>query len=280
MNFLPQLSEILDPKSREEFDVSPADIIRSYFEKLTPLDRSVRGISDEWQRLIRKSSADETGFTDTGGPQTSIEHEQTGLDLQQLYAWWDWDQTAQTLYHLMGVGYTGTVIGLEDETSQSVNEPSLPLDGSFSPSKKLAQMWIDNIKMLANDAGIPSTQIALPSNMVEAQQEFAKSLISFFGMIGQKLRYSGRTDRTVTREGRFTSSYEIQLCDRFFILPSASADFLSQLRSELTSALASGTVIRGAWGQLKLDRQSEVYFVLTPPRILADPSFVQSEEIE
>jgi hypothetical protein len=114
----------------------------------------------------------------------------------------------------------------------------------------------------------------------EAAQEFSKTLSALLGTIAQQLRYESPSDTMLTRQQRFTASYQIQLCDAFLIIPDQAADFLRLLFSELSDAIRTGCTLSGDWGELRLSSAKELYFKLSPPDFVVDPGFVESEEVE
>jgi hypothetical protein len=133
-------------------------------------------------------------------------------------------------------------IKIADSAKDDGPQEILPLEGTYSPSKALVEVWVESVLALASDAGISVDKIAVAQDRVEAQQEFAKTLLSLLGATAQRLRYrTGNSSTQITTGGNFTPSFQIQLCDRFFILPSKSSDFLIMLKTELVSALKSGS---------------------------------------
>ncbi len=168
------------------------------------------------------------------------------------------------------------LVSAEDEIQEN-----LPLKGTFSPSKALVEIWIESVLALASEAGVSAVGIAVARDRVEAQQEFAKTLLSLLGAAAQRLRYRTKNSNMhITAGDSFTPSFQIQLCDRFFILPSRSSEFLTMLKEELVSALKSGTIIAGAWGAVQLGAAGDLVYVLKQKNFVVDPSFVESEEVE
>jgi hypothetical protein len=164
------------------------------------------------------------------------------------------------------------------ELVSDLAEGQLPLkiSGDFSPSKKLTDIWISSLSVMAKEVG---KQIHMGADF-EAAQEFSKTLYSSLGTVAQQLRYESPLDTSLTRHQRFTAAYQIQLCDAFLIVPDQAADFLSLLSFELSEAIRAGCTLNGDWGELRVSPTKELYFKLTPPDFVVDPNFVESEEVE
>jgi hypothetical protein len=151
-----------------------------------------------------------------------------------------------------------------------------PMTGGFTPSKALADFWVRGVKALARE----NKQSVDAISEMEIQQEFAKTLTSVFGTLAQQLRYGGGRDCAITRSSRFVLPYQIELCERFFIIPDEAGTFLTMLRDELGTGVSAGARIQGAWGRIDLDDSGDLQYVLTPPSMASDPTFVPSEEVE
>jgi hypothetical protein len=156
----------------------------------------------------------------------------------------------------------------------------LPLRGDFAPSKGLTDFWVRGVRALAKEANVPESSLALAASDTEIQQEFTKMLFSLLGTVAQQLRYGDRESVDITKDGRFMVRYQIQLCDRFLIVPDEADKFLSLLRQEMVTAISNGSRIGGAWGRIALHRSGELRYVLAPPNMASDPAFVRSEEVE
>jgi len=154
------------------------------------------------------------------------------------------------------------------------------LRGDFAPSKGITDFWVRGVKALAQEANVLSSGITLASTQTEIQQEFGKMLTSLFGRLGQQLRYARDRDLNITRAGRFLLPYQIQICDRFLIIPDEAAAFFQMLRDELIAAISNGASIEGSWGRVTVNPAGELCYLLTPPKMVHDPSFVPSEEVE
>jgi hypothetical protein len=160
-------------------------------------------------------------------------------------------------------------------TASPSGQLALKMAGDFSPSKKLTDIWLSSLSILAKEAG---KQVHV--HPFEAAQEFSKTLYSLLGTIAQQLRYENPSDTLLSRQQRFTAAYQIQLCDAFLIIPDQAADFLSLLFSELSEAIGAGCTLNGDWGELCLSLTQDLYFRLSPPDFVVDPNFVESEEVE
>jgi hypothetical protein len=150
------------------------------------------------------------------------------------------------------------------------------LRGDFSPSKKLADIWVTGLIALGKEAGRNTVATA----DFEVAQEFSHTLSSLFGTIGQQLRFQRSTDLAVTRDTRFTPGYQIMICDAFLIIPDQASEFLELLRSEISAALEVGCQISGGWGRIKSTPGGDLVFDLARPSFASDSEFEESEEIE
>jgi hypothetical protein len=175
--------------------------------------------------------------------------------------------------------FTQELVGLiESEPANDfvADQFALKISGDFSPSKKLTDIWISSLSAMAGDVG---KQIHVSADF-EAAQEFSKTLYSLLGTIAQQLRYENPSDTSVTRNQRFTATYQILLCDAFLIIPDQAADFLGLLFSELSAAISAGCTMNGDWGELRVSPTQELYFRLSSPDFVVDPNFTESEKVE
>jgi hypothetical protein len=276
MDLLFKTAETFGSALPDDFEVEAVETIQDYFVQLTAVDKGAQSISEEWARLIKKMELDQLYIRGAYIIAATVPTPQTGDIAASGYF-------VPTNEHRLPAALTA----FEDQpdeaegiVGQSTLQLSLGLGGDFSPSMRLVDIWIDSVTAIANDASISSERIALPADKRLAQQEFAKSLKSLLAMIAQKLRHSKPAGVAITKDGKFSASYEIQICDRFLILPSSSAEFLSLLKEELTSAFKGGAGVRGAWGNIAVNSQNELYFNLVPPQIVTDSEFIPSEEVE
>lgn len=162
------------------------------------------------------------------------------------------------------------------EAEYKFSEYQLALSGSFSPSKKLTDIWTSSLSAMAKDVG---KTIRVGADF-EAAQEFSKTLNALLGTIAQQLRYESPSDVSLTKGQRFTPAYQIQLCDAFLIVPDQAADFLGLLFAELSAAIRAGCTLNGDWGDLRVSAVGELYYRLSPPDFVVDRNFVESEEVE
>jgi hypothetical protein len=297
MNYLSrnaQSSEV----SHDEFELSRDDnireTIRAFLYAQTKIHKASQPISEEWERLFLLE--DDLSITDqfyVFSHHGEVAQAQAIISDHRIYSSWvnDWVVIdPQRLMHDWVSEWSALrsrqLFVWPNEgslTSDLVSTPTqlpLSLAGSFSPSKKLAEFWVESITAMAGEAGILPEVIAVPPDRTEVQQEFAKTLISLFGTIGQKMRYGWKKDPDLTRNGEFTTDFEIQICDRFLIRPSRAAEFLALLRSELVAALEVGLGIHGAWGRIELNASGELSFVLEPPSFVATQAYEASEAVE
>ena len=160
-----------------------------------------------------------------------------------------------------------------------LSQLSFPLKGAFAPSKSLTDFWVRGVKAFAQRANTEfGINIAYTDS--EVQQEFAKMLNSLLGTIGQQLRYGINPDVAITRQQRFLLEYQIKICDRFLIIPDEATTFLQTLQDELLAAILAGSTIEGAWGRIIATQSGELCYLLSPPTMVQDSSFVRSEEVE
>lgn len=157
-----------------------------------------------------------------------------------------------------------------------VGQLSLALRGTFAPSRPLTEFWVRGVTAFAQRA--QATPIEYTTGSL--QEEFANSLTSLLGSMGQRVRYGATRNHNFTEGGRFLLEYQVQLCDRFLVIPDEAAAFLQMLREELFSAVSNGCRIEGAWGRVTATADGDLRFALTPPNIVRDPDFVRSEEVE
>jgi hypothetical protein len=237
----------------DDFVVSPVDRIRRFFAEQAYVYRPIENVSAEWERYFRTS-----GFLEDYGLHSSL--------------------LTFIASHLEPQNFNVDINLNLHAPRESLAQLFFPLEGSFSPSKKITDIWIQSVKALAADVN-EKTDIVFTST-IEVQHEFTKLLSGLFGTIAQQMRYGAPAELSITKGDAFTPGYEIQICDRFLILPSLAAQFLSLLREELISAISVGGVIKGAWGYVGLNSSGALYFFLTPPEMISDQTFVVAEEVE
>jgi hypothetical protein len=152
----------------------------------------------------------------------------------------------------------------------------LPIHGGFTPSEKLVNLWRLNVESLARDSGVRFAKALSDS---EAAKEFSKTLTLLIGSIGQELRYSESPSTIAASNGMFSSTMQLELCERFLILPFHAHEFLTLLYGEILDFLKSGTTFSGGWGKLTIPRPNEIAFQLTAPNYINDPDFERAKEV-
>jgi hypothetical protein len=157
----------------------------------------------------------------------------------------------------------------------SVNQ--LQLEGDFSPSKRLTEIWITGLLELGKEAGRATVAAA----DFESAQEFSRTLSTALGTLGQQLRFQKGANLAITKAGKFTPSYQIYLCDAFLIIPDQAAEFLELLSSEILMGIQTGCRIAGSWGEIVASAsRQDLLYSLAAPEFETDPTFEESEEIE
>lgn len=159
-----------------------------------------------------------------------------------------------------------------------IEPDELDLRGGFAPSQSLVEYWVRGVRAAAERAGYsPEQLVATPTDL---KQEFAKNLTSVLGMVAQQLRYEREPDNKITQHRRFVLRLQIELCDRFLVIPDEAGEFLSLLRVELINAIRSGARISGEWGAILYVNEDELKYELRAPVRAIDPAFVRSEPVE
>jgi hypothetical protein len=169
------------------------------------------------------------------------------------------------------------VVGEAPENEQQL---AFFMPGSFAPSRELVEFWVRGVQALANLAHVSARPEALDPKLNDVQQLFARELRSLLATIAQQTRYSEKPDVRITMDGRFVLKLQIQLCERFVIIPDETTQFLNLLTNELVTAIQGGAKIEGAWGYITVDQSLDLYYVLTPPHTREDSAFVRSEYVE
>lgn len=177
--------------------------------------------------------------------------------------------------HFAGVVWEGrepgqVVVGIANDQYE------LPVVGAFAPSSELLKVWKESLALLGAAAGRETAA----SSDNELAQQFSKSLKGFFGAIGQELRAAGDAYGTVTSGGRFAPQLQIQLCDRFLIVPDQGSLFLSLLSGEIVATIKAGGGISGAWGKLALDPRGDIYFQLSRLELPKRTGFKRAQQIK
>jgi len=253
----------------DEFAVSPVDTI------VTFLRRNSTALATPPEVLLDQAA--QVAVTVTGWRHLLRERLQRVVDLDlpaSLDTRWVVPQpTMRQRWELIYSQKSQPVLPLPDQLS-------LRLKGDFAPSRDLTAFWVRGVTAHARQAAPSSSEVVPAPTDLEIRQEFAKAFASLMGTIGQQLRYSTKRELYITVSGLFKLAYANQLCDRFLISPYETPQFLEMLRNELVSALSDGSKIEGAWGRICVDSSGELYYVLTPPRVVRDQSFIRAEEVE
>jgi len=81
--------------------------------------------------------------------------------------------------------------------------------------------------------------------------------------MAQEFRYSitsGVRQRVASDNGRFDPVVQVEICERFLIVPDQASRFLSLLEDEIYSYLRDGGKFAGAWGQINLINPRKIVF--------------------
>lgn len=169
-----------------------------------------------------------------------------------------------------------TVTTPKDEVISDQPQLVLPIQGGFTPSEKLVGIWRRNVEALAHESGAPFAKALTDS---EAAKEFSKALTLLIGSIGQELRYSESPSTVAASDGMFSSAIQLELCERFLIVPFHANEFLSLLYDEVLAFLKSGMTFSGGWGKLTISRPNKIAFELTAPNYIRNPGFERAKEV-
>lgn len=152
----------------------------------------------------------------------------------------------------------------------------LPIDENFYPSKALLTIWQSSVVAMSQEAGVKD--VAMPTDR-DASREFVRLLKSLVASLGQQARYAETPTDRISKGGRFSLIFQMELCDRFMIVPDQSGEFLSLLHDELATALQNGMPINGAWGSVVLNERGDISYRLHPPEYVEANGFVRAKEI-
>jgi len=253
----------------DEFIVSPVEAARAHF-------REGASIAHSWRFYRTKAWRIQATKADTALLRMLTKLRSSQFDATLLF----YEDTFSDVHFWNSAA--ATFVGLDESQTSNADSPQLAfgLRGIFTPSKSLTDYWVRGVKTLAQEATVSSSGLELASTQLEIQQEFSKMLVSLFGTLGQQLRYGNTSDVNITQAGRFLLQYQIKICDRFLIIPDEAADFLRTLRTEMITALSDDSTIEGAWGRISVNSSGELFYMVVPPKIIRDVSFVPSEDIE
>lgn len=152
----------------------------------------------------------------------------------------------------------------------------LPLAGDFTPSSDLLALWRENV-----EATVTQPRSAFGLSDLEASTEFSRALTSLIGSLGQEFRYAGGPrQKLLAADGRFDPLIQVELCERFLIVPDRSANFLNLLESEMFLYLSEGGRFSGGWGNIGLSKPRTMFFLLNGPRFQSEAGFIRAKELK
>jgi len=255
----------------DEYAASPVDVIRSFLRQQDLVYRSRSRLTElfvvaehDW---ISRSLVDNTAsyFFYIG----------INVHIKLL----DWRPAAFDPADFSTLTYDRQFIAYEDPEDDA--QLHLLLDGTFSPSNELISLWLDCVRLFTRDSNLEQIgQTALAPSDLELRQEFIRTLQSTLGTVAQQLRYDQSEDHNITRHGRFTQRMGSELSEQFMVGVFEAPKFLTVLGEELSAAISTGASIEGAWGYIAQDNHGDMIFVLNPPKLLADASFVHATRVE
>jgi hypothetical protein len=153
-------------------------------------------------------------------------------------------------------------------------QPPLKLAGSFTPSEELLRAWRKNVETTLHKARTSY----VPDRV--ASEEFSKAITSVIGSIGQEKRYSEKRSRAIAAEnGRFDPLIQVEICERFLIVPDQAARFLALLEREIYEFVSNGPAFAGAWGRLRAEQPRRLVFDLQQPNFRHENNFVRAKEV-
>jgi len=156
-----------------------------------------------------------------------------------------------------------------------LKESRLPLAGAFTPSEDLLEIWRQNV-----EATLGQSRSAFGLSDRVASAEFGKALTSLVGALGQEFRYAGGPRQIIlATDGRFEPLVQVELCERFLIVPDQSSNFLALLESEMHFFLSSGGLFSGGWGDVRLSEPRSMLFVLKERNVRSESGFVRAKEL-
>ena len=139
----------------------------------------------------------------------------------------------------------------------------LAINGSFSPSNMTLDIWRKSVEELKG-AHIEFDVNLKEINEDELKSQFQKSLSSLIARIAQGLRTYKSEIYYFFSNGRFVPSFQIEICERFLIVPDYSAEFLRSLSNDIVQNIQAGATIQGSWGFLEVIGSTSIRLNLRP----------------
>lgn len=158
------------------------------------------------------------------------------------------------------------------EITANDNQLSLPILGGFTPSIELIKSWKENASSFGD------REIIARAKAAEASAEFSRMLKRLLGAFAQEKRYSGLKDALVAdAAGEFDTSFQLEISERFLLVPQKSASFFSLLYRDLLKC--GDQIYSGGWGSFIRTPDHRLVLELLPPNGIKREGFVKAQEI-
>ena len=149
---------------------------------------------------------------------------------------------------------------------------SFDVTGGFVPSESLLNAWKD----AASTYSIDGLDRAKPA---EASALFLHSFKRLVGAFAQEKRSLGQQCNVLIDEtGLFNVDFQLDISDRFLLMPQRSSKFFDLLYRDLLQS-SSSIVVTGAWGELKREGDGKFVINLTPRNKVSSSDFVKARKV-
>ncbi|MGJ5195188.1 hypothetical protein [Bradyrhizobium sp. HKCCYLRH1030] len=171
-------------------------------------------------------------------------------------------------------------IVLEDSVTEAVapepaeletSQLALSLSINFVPSEELIEVWRENVSHFPNGQAISGAKVG------QASAEFSKMFRRLIGAFAQEKRYSGIRRVIVANEnGEFDLDFQLDVSERFLLVPQKSALFFNLLYRDLSNF--DDSIFAAGWGALVREPDKTLVLQLQPPNRIKREGFVKARE--
>jgi hypothetical protein len=161
---------------------------------------------------------------------------------------------------------------VNDLSSRRNAQLVLPISTSFTPSDELIQSWKENASSYGNREAIMSAKSS------EASAEFSRMLKRLIAAFAQEMRYAGARNVVVADQyGDFDANLQLEISERFLLLPQKSTSFFSLLHRDLMSG-GEDEIFSGGWGSFVRKSDNRLLLELNRQNTVKRAGFVKAQE--
>ena len=147
----------------------------------------------------------------------------------------------------------------------------LEIPGAFAPSSDLLACWRENASHFMDPQAISAVKTG------EASAEFSRMLKRLVAAFAQEKRHAGARSATLAdNRGDFDAYFQLDVSERFLLLPQRSGTFFSLLYRDLLNCHSE--IYAATWGGLNRKADGRLMLHLNPPERRRREGFVKAHE--